>query len=775
MTTSPKGRAGISIASGWHPNDFVFAPDAFEKRRELCHEHLTTIQRLWRGETLRFPTGGEKELDVKLHPMPRQAELPVWLTCIHKESFIKAGELGVGVLGYLMNQTVEEAAEKIALYREALARHGHDPAKGHVTILMHTFVGTDLPSARAVARGPLRDYLRTFLDNSQKRIETQGGEVEMDADDMDYLLDRAFDDYVQGKALIGSVESCAAVVERLQSLGVDEIGCFVDFGVSAETVSAHLRYLAELRQRCATAPTPAAPRALAPSEAQRGLWAIGQFGDEAARAYNEGTTLELRGPLDLSALRAALQQLTDRHEALRTTFQADGEKLLVHPHLDLEVACEDFSAEPEAGRDERVRACFAEFEKRAFDFTKGPILRALVVQLAPERYLLALMFHHLLGNGPSYWIFFEELTALYEAARTGRAAALERPLQLTDYLRWRAVRTGSEEDRADEAFWREQFAGELPVLELPADHARPALRTFRGGRRAPAIDETLTRRLRETGAKQRSSLFMVLFAACKTWLFRLSNQRDVIIGVPSESGVRDVPGGTRLFANTTNMLPLRTQLDEEMPFAELLAGTKSQILATSEHQEYFFGDLLQKLGVKLDPSRSPLFSVTFNYETGKFARDAAGVHFEFVTDDVPYRNARDISPFELVMNIAEHDGSLLVECDFNADLFESETVGRWLDHYRTLLESIAANPAQTLGRLPILDETARRQVLLEFNDTALAVPGEAVHEGIAAQAAQTPEAIAVECEGRQLRYAELERDAAQLAAHLQHLGAAPEK
>ena len=768
-----QGRTGISIASGWHPNDFVFAPDAFEKRREICHEHLVTIQRLWRGEPVSFPTGGQKELEVKLHPMPKQRELPIWLTCIHKDSFIKAGELGVGVLGYLMNQTVEEAAEKIAAYREALAQHGHDPAKGHVTILLHTFVGTDHESTRAVARGPLREYLRTFIDNShQKRLETQGGDVDLGADDVDYLLDRAFEDYASGKALIGSVENCAAVVEQLQSIGVDEIGCFVDFGISGESVMASLPHVAALRERCAAAPVPAAPKTLVPNEAQRGLWAIGQFGHEGARAYNECTTLELRGALDLPALRTALQQLTNRHEALRTTFQPDGEKLLVHPRLALDVAFEDLSTTTEErARDARMNACFAEFEQHAFDFAQGPILKALVLQLSADRHLLVLMFHHLLGNGPSYWIFFDELTALYEAARNGRPAPLERPLQLTDYLRWRAARTGSDEDREDEAFWREQFAGELPVLEFPADHPRPALRTFRGGRQALHLDETLTRHLRETGAKYRNSLFMILFAAYKTWLYRLTNQRDVIVGVPYESGVRDLPGGSRLFANTTNMLPLRTQLDEEMPFPDLLASTKSQILAASEHQEYFFGTLLPKMGVKLDPSRPPLFPVTFNYESGKFAKDAGGVNFTFASDGVPYRNARDISPFELVMNIAENDGALLVECDFNADLFEAETVGRWMRLYETLLESIVAQPTQTLGRLPMLDEEEWNKVLLEPNNTVQPVPPGAVHEWIATRAAHSRDAVAVECEDRKLSYATLDLEATKLAAHLQQLGA----
>ncbi len=205
------GRTGISIATGWHPNDFIFAPERFERRREICLEDIQTIQKLWRGESLPMRAGAGADFDVRLFPLPVQPSLPVWLTCIGEEAFAKAGELGMNVLGYLMNQTVEEVAAKIAKYREARARHGHDPATGRVTILVHTFIGEDTDAAREQARGPLRNYLRSFLDNSQKRLESQAAApVSVDQEDVEYLLDRSFNDYVRGKALIGSLDSCAA-------------------------------------------------------------------------------------------------------------------------------------------------------------------------------------------------------------------------------------------------------------------------------------------------------------------------------------------------------------------------------------------------------------------------------------------------------------------------------------------------------------------------------------------------------------------------------------
>ena len=771
------GRVGISIASGWHPNDFVFAPDAFENRRELALQHLATIQKLWRGEAMNFPTGGQKKLDVRLHPMPRQRELPVWLTCIHKDSFIKAGELGAGVLGYLMNQTIEDVAEKVALYREALARNGHDPERGHVTILLHTFVGADPESARAIARGPLREYLRTFLDNSHKSVQSKDGDVEMDADDVDYLLDRAFEDYASGKALIGSPESCIPIIERLQAIGVDEVGCFVDFGVSTDTALAHLPYLAELQQRCHEA---AEQRKREPdrkplAQAQKGLWLDSHLGGEAPRVYNEATTLDLRGEFDLSAFQAALNQVIARHEALRTTITPDGDSQVIHAELDLPIEFHDFSDFSPMARKDRLSVFFKSFEKTVFPFETGPFLKVAVVKLEAGHHQCVLLFHHLFGNGPSYWIFFEELAALYGAARESRPCVLDDPMPFREYLRWRSDRAGGAEDQADRKFWLAHLSGDLPVLDLPADAARPARRTFRGGRRFLVIDEPLTRRLRETGARRRGSLFMALFSAFKIWLARLSGQEEVIVGVPYESGIRDVPGGATLFANTTNMLPLRSRVDGAMSFADLLAATKSQILEAADHQEYFFGDLLPSLALRADPSRPSVFSVTFNYETGKFRKDAGGLHFELVMDNVPYRNARGISPFDLTMNIAEKDGSLFLETDYNSDVFDPETIDRWLGHYRTLLEGIASSPEEPLSRLPLLTNTERQEMLFAWNRTEHEYPsGDTLHGLIEAQAERAPDAPAVVFERQTLSYRELNRRSNRLARRLRSLGVGSE-
>ncbi len=757
------GRVGISIASGWHPNDFIFAPERFERRREICLEDIQTIQKLWRGESLPMRAGTGSDFDVKLFPLPVQRQLPVWLTCIHEESFVRAGEAGAGVLGYLMNQTVDELAAKIDKYREALARNGHDASKGHVTILVHTYLGGDLQAAREKARGPLREYLRSYLDNSQKRLESQNGSVDIAQEDIEYLLDKSFEDYVQGKALIGTPESCVAVVDKLRQIGVDEIGCFIDFGVDPDAVLGGLCSINTLREHYAQPVATEQPLGL--SESQQGLWVLGQTDADGLRAYNESTTLELRGPLDAAALGRALQRTVNAHDALRTTISQDGEAQTVHADMRVELPFVDLSDLSSTELPLQLAKRFEAHEQHRFDFEQGPVLNALLIRCSDDRHLLTLTFHHLLGNGPSYWVFLEDLAAFSIEEHGGTKAKLEPPLQSGDYFRWRATENVAQHT-GDEQFWKEQFTGGIPVLELPSDHPRPARLTLQGGRCHLDVSRELTAVLRKTAAAQKGSLFMVLLSAFQVLMHRLSSQDDLVVGTSYEGEARSLPGGERLFANTTNVMPLRSQASEHTRFTDLFAATKDRVLKVNEHQNYFFGKLIKTLGLPHDASRSPVFAVFFNYESGKFQREFGdALNAELLIDDVPYRSPRDTAMFELYLNVAERDGALRCEFDFNTDLYDGETVSRWLHHYHTLLEAICAQPEASIWTLPLLDPSERAKILVEWNATDVGYPLETatLHGLIESQVQRTPERTALVFERQRLTYGELDRRANQLA------------
>ena len=714
------GRVAISIASGWHPNDFVFAPEAFEDRRKINMQNLEVIQRLWRGEAVEMPTPGGNKMTVKLFPQPKQPELPVWLTCIHKESYAEAGRKGLNVLGYLMNQTVDELAEKIAAYREGRRSVGLDPAAGHVTTLLYTYLDSTVEKARETARKPLSDYLRSYLDNSQKRVEKQVGEgAAVDEEDIEFLMNRACDDYFNGKSLIGTPESVAPVVARLHSIGVDEIGCFVDFGVEPSLALKSLAEVVKLKARSRQPTAPGEDITVPLPEAEKGLWMLSDFNADANRAYTESETLALTGKLNVQALSDALREVVERHGALRTTINANGESQTIHAHFPPELLYFDFSDQPAGLKDAAVAQKMSELENQLFPDLRGPFLRASLFRLEPERHFLVLNFHHLLGNGPSYWLFKEELAALYGEKAHQASANLPPAVPFSTFVARRSSYAGSEACNEAEVFWVKQFESGVPELELPFYHERPPELTYLGARQEVILDPALNAALRKIGAAHRCSLFMMLFAAYGALLHRLSGQDDLVVGVPFDSLIRVEEEGRNLFANTTNMLPLRSILYDGSTFIEYLQQIKALVLEASEHQDYFFGNLLRKLNLTRDPSRSPFFNVTFNLEAGEFRKTWPGLEMALQTENVPYRSPRGTAMFDLYLNAAEKkNGEILVQCDHNSALLEPETMLRWLNHYKTLIEGIIANPDQPVATLPLLTREELQDLVVTGNPIA---------------------------------------------------------
>lgn len=246
-----RGRAAIAVASGWHDRDFALAPERFARRQEIAWAGLETVRRLWRGGTIRVP-GPAGEVEIGIHPRPVQPELPVWITaagCL--ETFRQAGALGANVLTHLLGQSLEELDEKIRAYRAARRFHGHDPAAGCVTLMLHTFVGADLAEVRERVRAPLCHYLKsslTLVRSLARRLEPGTAPETLTVADLNALIDSAFDRYFESSGLFGTPEGCLRLLDRLQALGVGEVACLIDFGVETDAVLASLVHLDRLKQ-----------------------------------------------------------------------------------------------------------------------------------------------------------------------------------------------------------------------------------------------------------------------------------------------------------------------------------------------------------------------------------------------------------------------------------------------------------------------------------------------------------------------------------------------
>jgi len=242
------GRAGVSFTSGWIPNDFAFFPERFAQKRDEMWRGIEEVQRLWRGESITARDGKGSETELKVLPRPIQTELPIWITCSgDPETFVNSGARGFNILTALLGQSVDEVATKIAMYRESLAQHGHDPATRQVTLMLHTFVGENLDYVLSKARTPLCNYLKAHVGLIETMTKSLDIKVDIDQEYIDDLVAFAFERYYQTASLIGTPEKCLDLIARLKQIGVDEVACFIDFGIDTASVLNSLQHLVRLR------------------------------------------------------------------------------------------------------------------------------------------------------------------------------------------------------------------------------------------------------------------------------------------------------------------------------------------------------------------------------------------------------------------------------------------------------------------------------------------------------------------------------------------------
>jgi natural product biosynthesis luciferase-like monooxygenase protein len=243
-----RGRVGISFASGWHATDFALDPSAYADRRTRMYERVEQVRTLWRGEPIEVADGKGNPTKVRSFPPPVQAELPVWISSVGDvETFRSAGRIGAGVLTHLLGQSTEQLAEKIAAYRKSAAESAPDGWQGHVVVMVHTFLGEATEAVRELVRPSLTDYMRSSLGLILASDLSTGS---LEPEEIDLLVERSFEHYFDNVGLLGSVDKGEQVVARLAGLGVDEIACLIDFGLSTDEVLSGLTYLKQLNDRC---------------------------------------------------------------------------------------------------------------------------------------------------------------------------------------------------------------------------------------------------------------------------------------------------------------------------------------------------------------------------------------------------------------------------------------------------------------------------------------------------------------------------------------------
>nr|UNF16781.1 DsaG [Streptomyces scopuliridis] len=515
------------------------------------------------------------------------------------------------------------------------------------------------------------------------------------------------------------------------------------------------------------------------SFAQQRLWFLDEF-ESGNPAYNAGGVLRLTGPLDISALSAALSALVVRHESLRTTFDAvDGRAVqLIGDPYEVPVPVAEPTATDPGERERELQATLAAQFALPMDLRNGPLLRALLVRAAPDDHALAVTIHHIVTDGWSMGVVSRELGALYNAAlETGSrdAAHLLRhstlpplPVQYADYAVWQREHLTERELDTQLDFWRRKLAGVQP-LELPADRPRPpvlgysgALHTFRLSARAT---DGLTRAAQEHGA----SLFMATTALSSLLLARWSGRQDIALGTLSSGRDRaEVEGLIGFFVNT---LVLRTDVDELRTFGEYLDSVRETVLEAFAHGEAPFSRVVDAVVTERDLSRPPLVQALIAFQN----TPAAPMRLHGVElSEQPL--SRDFSLFDLTFTYWEEGGELRGSVEYSTDLFDASTIERLTGHLVTLAEALAApgGAERPMAGLAMLTEAERTRIDADRAGVERQLPDATVVDLFQRQVARTPDAPAVVSHGTTLSYAELNERANRLAHHLIAQGVGPE-
>jgi amino acid adenylation domain-containing protein len=518
--------------------------------------------------------------------------------------------------------------------------------------------------------------------------------------------------------------------------------------------------------------TPAIPRRAARARvpltfAQQRLWFLDQV-VPASAAYTIAEALRLNGALQVPLLEQSLSHLVHRHEALRTSFSAsDGQPIQVcAPPRPVPLPLLDLAALDEGARSRAIEHLVAREAGRPFDLARGPLLRVTLLRLGAQEHLLLLSLHHIICDGWSMGILLRELSVLYAAGLSGQPASLPAlPIQYADFACWQRQQ-GLELD-GQLTYWRQRLAQAPAQLDLPTDRLRPAVQSFRGARQTFTLPAALAEALQELCRREGVTLFMLLLTAFQVLLFRLSGQKDLVIGTPIANRTRaEVEGLIGLFANT---LALRCDLAGDPQVRELLQRTRANALAAYEHQDLPFEQLVEALSPARDLSRNPLFQVMFVLQNAPLqAPRLPGLTFE----PLPVDN--HTTKFDLWLSLTEGPRSLGGSIEYSSDLFEAATIARLLEHFQVLLSAMVASLQQRISQLPLLSAAEEDLVLRRWNATGRTYPPGCLHQLIEAACERTPEAVALIYEEQQLTCSELNRRANRLAHHLQELGAGPE-
>ncbi|WP_343672285.1 MupA/Atu3671 family FMN-dependent luciferase-like monooxygenase [Chitinophaga sp.] len=504
------------------------------------------------------------------------------------------------------------------------------------------------------------------------------------------------------------------------------------------------------------------------SSSQSRVWVLSQFEGDS-HAYNMPGVYVFEGHLDPAALEASLKALMARHEILRTYFRDDalGEiRQFIYPEEDnpFVLSVMDFR-----GLSDKEQVLKEEVQKEIitpFNLSSRPLLRARLFRMEEHKWVFTYVIHHIVCDGWSMNILFQELAVFYNAAISNSAADL-RPLRIhyKDYAFWQNQLLSGATLQAHRSYWQEKFSGEIPVLSLPGDHPRPAVKNHHGDATGRRINAALAEGLKKICNQQEATLFMGLLAVINVLLYRYTGQEDIIIGTPVAGRDHiDLEDQIGLYLNT---LPLRTCFNGTQSFIALLAVVKEVTMSAYEHQVYPFEKLVDDLALKRDMSRSPLFDVMIMLQNTDVKGNSHKLQFGDVKVSGYVLSEHQVSKMDLTFDFVELEDGLQVTLEYNSDIYNKATAEQLMRHLEQLLEAIVLQPALSISMLDYIGDAEKNMLLETFNQTTALLPaGETICSLIEEQVQKTPQAIALVVNDKSYTYSALYEKVSQVSAYL---------
>ena len=507
------------------------------------------------------------------------------------------------------------------------------------------------------------------------------------------------------------------------------------------------------------------------TEQQNEIWFMSQLSNDAARAYNQSLLLHLRGNLRIPALQQALQMLIDRHEALRTVFAKDGEYQSVLSDVALQMCQSDLSALEEAQMASTLAAIKAEEVQHVFDLERQLLMRVHLITAGKQEHYLILTFHHIVVDGWSISTLLAELVEFYAANCCEKQSHLPQPVQYSEYAHWLAQLRNSSKIQEAKSYWLEQFATIPPLLNLPTDHARQAIKTYNGAEYELCVKNELLKGLQTFSRNNNLTFFTTLLGIYCLLLNRLSQQHDFVVSITA-AGQPLMEGGENLVGHCANLLPLRIRLPAQQTLVAYLRDVKRTVLDAQAYQIYPFSQLVRDLQLPRDATSMPLVSTRFNLDQVEEVPQLYGLQ------TLVEENSLNFVQMDFSLNAIQSAKGLALKCSYNADLFSSETIQSWMDCFNTLLTAIAQEEMaeQRCVDLPILSKEAIPHLFAQLDGGERHdLTGKVFIREFEAQVRQRPQACAVVADAQTLTYQQLDERASVLAVHLQQLGVGPEK